>query len=63
MFNGRLPNNIYWSQCLYVALDYVINAWECLDSCCIASSLCNNVDLNVHLGTKGLSGTDPKEQC
>ena len=22
-----------------------------------------NVDLNVHLGTKGSSGMDPKEQC
>ena len=51
------------SQYLYAVLNYVINAWEggCLDSCHIASCLCNNVDLNIHLGTKGLSGTNWKD--
>ena len=34
---------------LYVALNYVIDAWECgrLDSCRIASCLCNNVHVDV----------------
>ena len=37
------------SQCLYAAPDYVIDVRECghLDSCCIASCLCNNVDVNI----------------
>ena len=37
------------SQCLYAALNYVIDTWECghLDSCHIASYLCNNMDVNV----------------
>ena len=27
----------------------------------VASCLCNNVDLNIHLGAKGLSGTNWKD--
>ena len=55
-----------------MAFDYVMDAWECgrLDSCHVASCLCNNVDvkclcnnvdLNVHLGTKGSSDTNWKD--
>ena len=64
IFKGRdCQNNINWSCCLYAALNYVIDVWECghLDSCHIASCLCNNVNLNVHLGAKGSSGTNWKD--
>ena len=61
---------IYWCRCLYAALDYVINAWECgcLDSCHIMSCLCNNINIDVDayvimltLGAKGLGGTNWKD--
>ena len=37
------------SQCLYAAPDYVIDVGECghLNSCHVASCLCNNVDMDI----------------
>ena len=64
IFNSSDCQNMFIpSRCLYAALDYVFNAWECghLDSCHITSCLCNNVNLNVHLSAKGLSGTNWKD--
>ena len=50
IFNGEDCQNMFIpSRCLYAALDYVIDARECgrLDSCRIASCLCNNVHIDV----------------
>ena len=50
IFNsGDCQNMFIPSRCLYAAPDYVINVRECghLDSCRVASCLCNNVHVDV----------------